>query len=161
MTDKGDTHYWGVWHGGKPFSEYLTIKPRFCSEFGFQSFPALEELRPFIDNEAEDFAVKSHQMEFRQRSPTIGNASIMQHIERIFHPPSKGFGSFVYLSQVLQAISIKTAVEHWRRLKPYCMGTLYWQLVRSLHCLPVLPLASISDSCLFVCLLVVNPISCT
>jgi beta-mannosidase len=38
------------------------------------------------------------------------------------------FQSFVYLSQLVQALAIKTAVEHWRRLKPYCSGTLYWQL---------------------------------
>ncbi|HET6450437.1 MAG TPA: glycoside hydrolase family 2 protein, partial [Spirochaetia bacterium] len=39
-----------------------------------------------------------------------------------------GFENFVYLSQVQQALAIKTAVEYWRSLRPLCMGTLYWQL---------------------------------
>ena len=39
-----------------------------------------------------------------------------------------GFENFVYLSQVQQGLAIKTAVEHWRHLRPVCMGTLYWQL---------------------------------
>ena len=34
----------------------------------------------------------------------------------------------LYLSQVQQAVAIKTAVEGWRALRPVCMGTLYWQL---------------------------------
>ena len=38
------------------------------------------------------------------------------------------FESFVYLSQVQQGMAIKTAVTHWRSLKPHCQGTLYWQL---------------------------------
>jgi beta-mannosidase len=40
----------------------------------------------------------------------------------------EGFENFVYLSQVQQALAIKTAVEYWRTLRPLCMGTLYWQL---------------------------------
>ena len=46
---------------------------------------------------------------------------------RYFRVP-EGFENFVYLSQVQQALAIKTAVEYWRRLRPVCMGTLYWQL---------------------------------
>jgi beta-mannosidase len=38
------------------------------------------------------------------------------------------FPNFVYVSQVQQGLAIKTAVTHWRSLKPHCMGTLYWQL---------------------------------
>ncbi len=46
---------------------------------------------------------------------------------RYFRMPN-GFENFVYLSQVQQAVAIKTAVEYWRHLRPTCMGTLYWQL---------------------------------
>ncbi len=46
---------------------------------------------------------------------------------RYFRFP-KDFENFVYVSQVQQALAIKTAVEYWRSLKPHCMGTLYWQL---------------------------------
>lgn len=35
----GDSHYWTVWHGVKPFTEYRNHFFRYLSEFGFQSFP--------------------------------------------------------------------------------------------------------------------------
>ncbi len=34
----------------------------------------------------------------------------------------------LWLSQILQGMAIKYAVEHWRRSRPRGMGTLYWQL---------------------------------
>ena len=41
----GDTHYWGVWHGSEPFTAYRSHHYRFLSEFGFQSFPALQTVK--------------------------------------------------------------------------------------------------------------------
>ena len=77
--------------------------------------------------EEEDFNITSPAMEFRQRSPIQGNKAIMEHIARHFRIPSK-FEDWIYLSQILQGLSIKAGIEHWRRLMPYTMGTLYWQL---------------------------------
>ena len=38
--DRGDVHYWKVWHGNRPFAEYRKHFFRYLSEFGFQAFPA-------------------------------------------------------------------------------------------------------------------------
>ena len=38
--NRGDVHYWDVWHGNKPFSDYRNYYFRYASEFGFQSFPS-------------------------------------------------------------------------------------------------------------------------
>jgi beta-mannosidase len=122
--DIGDMHYWEVWHARKPFANYLTVRPRFCSEFGFQSFPSVETLRTVA--ESEDFNVSSPVMEHHQRHRQ-GNSIITDFLSRHFRFPSD-FGDFCYLSQVNHGLAMKTAVEHWRRLKPHCMGTLYWQL---------------------------------
>ena len=35
----GDMHFWSVWHEGRDFEHYRDVRPRFCSEFGFQSYP--------------------------------------------------------------------------------------------------------------------------
>jgi beta-mannosidase len=51
----------------------------------------------------------------------------METMARYFRFP-EGFEQVLYLSQVQQALAIKTAAEGWRRLQPRCMGTLYWQL---------------------------------
>ncbi len=120
----GDMHFWSVWHEGKDFDHYRTVKPRFCSEFGFQSFPSLKIAKQFAD--AEDLNISSPVMESHQKNRG-GNARIAETMFRYFRFPME-FGDFVYLSQVQQGLAIKTAVEYWRSLKPHTMGTLYWQL---------------------------------
>ena len=120
----GDMHFWDVWHEAKPFSAYQEIHPRFCSEFGFQSFPS----KPVVETFAEigDQNVSSDVMEIHQRNKG-GNARIVETLVRYFSFP-ESFDQMLFLSQVQQAMAIKTAVEYWRMAKPHCMGTLYWQL---------------------------------
>ncbi|EFC47267.1 predicted protein [Naegleria gruberi] len=129
---RGDAHYWRVWHGGKSFDNYLTVTPRFSSEFGFQSLPSYESLIPFINDpnsldQSQDANISSPVMEFRQRSYMVGNKCILEHVSREFRFP-KSFKELVYISQILQGLSIKTACEHWRRQSKICSGVLYWQL---------------------------------
>ncbi len=121
---RGDVHYWKVWHGGKPFSDYLTVQPRFVSEFGFQSFPDLETLKRVVPS--REMNPSSWVMEHHQRSPQ-GNLLITNTLAREL-PIPKDFESFCLASQVNQSMAIRTAVEHWRRLRPHCMGTLFWQV---------------------------------
>jgi len=121
---KGDMHYWSVWHEGKSFAAYYEVTPRFCSEFGFQSFPSPETVRSFAP--PDHWNVTSPVMEHHQRHPR-GNSIIVESMTRYFRMPA-GFESTLYLSQVQQALAMKTAVEYWRSRRPLCMGILYWQL---------------------------------
>ena len=120
----GDMHFWSVWHEGKDFDHYRDVSPRFCSEFGFQSYPSLSAIRQFADE--KDWNIAAPVMESHQKNPG-GNARIAETMFRYFRFPVD-FPNFVYVSQVQQGLAIKTAVTHWRGLKPHCMGTLYWQL---------------------------------
>lgn len=120
----GDMHYWSVWHEGQSFDAYRSVKPRFCSEFGFQSFPSMPVIRRFAG--AGDMNIASPVMESHQKNAG-GNARIAETMFRYFRFP-EGFDNFVYLSQIQQGLAIRTAVDYWRSLKPHCMGTLYWQL---------------------------------
>jgi beta-mannosidase len=120
----GDMHFWSVWHEGRDFEHYRDVSPRFCSEFGFQSYPSLDVVRTFA--ERKDFNIAAPVLESHQKNAG-GNARIAETMFRYFRFP-EGFENFVYLSQVQQGLAIKTAVTHWRSLKPHCMGTLYWQL---------------------------------
>lgn len=120
----GDMHFWSVWHEGRDFEHYRDVKPRFCSEFGFQSYASLPVIRTFADE--ADLNVASPVMESHQKNAG-GNARIAETMFRYFRFP-KDFASFVWLSQIQQGLAIKTAVDWWRSLKPHCMGTLYWQL---------------------------------
>ncbi len=120
----GDMHYWEVWHGGKEFESYYRVRPRFCSEFGFQSFPSEETVRSFCPE--SEMNVFSPVMELHQKNDR-GNLLIVGMFGRYFRMPDT-FANFLYLSQVQQALAVKTGVEFFRSLKPRCMGTLYWQL---------------------------------
>ncbi len=120
----GDAHLWDVWHGRKPFEWYRSCEHRFNSEFGFQSFPEPRVVEGYAPSEERN--ITSYIMELHQRSG-IGNDAIIQYMLSWFRLPHR-FGMTLWLSQILQGIAMKYAVEHWRRDMPRGMGTLYWQL---------------------------------
>lgn len=122
--DIGDNHYWEVWHGQKPFSDYQKYFFRFCSEFGFQSFPSMKTIKSFT--KPEDHNIFSKVMESHQKN-AAANGKILYYLSETFRYP-KDFESLIYASQLLQGMAIKSGVEHWRRNRGRCMGTLYWQL---------------------------------
>ncbi|MEK1929801.1 MAG: glycoside hydrolase family 2 protein, partial [Pararhizobium sp.] len=62
----GDMHYWSVWHENKSFDNYRTVRPRFCSEFGFQSYTSLPVIKTYAD--AKDMNVASPVMELHQKN---------------------------------------------------------------------------------------------
>jgi len=121
---RGDVHYWDVWHGQKPFSDYQKYYFRFCSEFGFQSFPCLKTIETFT--EEKDRNIFSKVMESHQKNDSA-NGKILYYLSENFKYP-KDFKSLLYVSQVLQGMAIKSGVDHWRRNRGRCMGTLYWQI---------------------------------
>lgn len=120
----GDSHNWGVWYGKKPFESLDTDLPRFMSEFGFQSFPEMKTIAAFASS--EDYQIESEVMNAHQKS-SIGNALIRTYMERDFVIPEK-FEDFVYVGLVLQGQGMRHGLEAHRRNRPYCMGTMYWQL---------------------------------
>nr|WP_300816640.1 glycoside hydrolase family 2 protein [uncultured Acetatifactor sp.] len=120
----GDVHYWGVWHGNEAFTAYRKHHYRFLSEFGFQSFPALQTVRRFT--EARDRNVYSRVMELHQRN-TSANGKILNYLSQTYLYP-KDFDQLLYCSQLLQAEAIRYGVEHFRRFRGTCMGTVVWQL---------------------------------
>ncbi|MBO4497721.1 MAG: glycoside hydrolase family 2 protein, partial [Lachnospiraceae bacterium] len=134
--DRGDTHYWDVWHGNKPFTEYRKFFFRYLSEFGFQSFPSIRTVESFTI--PEDRNVFSYVMEKHQRN-AAANGKIMNYMEQTFLYPCN-LDLFIYASQLMQAEAIRYGVEHFRRNRGRCMGTVYWQLN---DCWPVASWSSI------------------
>lgn len=121
---QGDSHYWGIWWGKEPFENYERKVGRFMSEYGFQGMPNLETFKKFASNEELNLtseSVKSHQKH------GTGYETINEYMVRDYNVP-KLFEDYIYVSQLLQADGMKTAIEAHRRAKPNCMGTLYWQL---------------------------------
>ncbi|MCR5596516.1 MAG: glycoside hydrolase family 2 protein [Lachnospiraceae bacterium] len=122
--DIGDTHYWDVWHGEKPFTDYRKYFFRYLSEFGFQSFPSMATIESFT--EPEDRNVFSRVMEMHQRN-RAANGKIIKYLSATYLYPTS-FEMLVYASQLLQMDAIRYGVEHFRRFRGRCMGTVVWQL---------------------------------
>ncbi len=121
--NRGDVHFWEVWHGNKPFTEYRNHYFRFLSEFGFESFPSIKTVNSFT--EPEDRNAFSPVMEDHQRC-VGGNGKILTYLSQYFRYP-KDLSSLIYVSQLSQAEAIRYGVEHMRRHRGRCMGATYWQ----------------------------------
>ena len=111
---EGDVHYWGVWWGGQPYEMYLEKVGRFNSEFGYQAYPNIETKHQKHPRGEE--LIQKHIKEYVHD----GDAVISNEVEKSSND--------VYYSQISQAYGIGLAIEAQRAAKPYCMGTLYWQL---------------------------------
>jgi len=121
--ERGDAHCWQVWHGLEPFSSYADYNIRFVSEFGFQSFPSVKTINTFT--RAEDRNIFSRVMESHQKNKGA-NGRMLNYLADNFLFP-KDFESIIYLTQIQQALAIKTGVQHFRRNRECTMGSLYWQ----------------------------------
>ena len=125
----GDSHYWNVWHAKTPDSNgdwknYAQSTSRFSSEFGFAS-PAGEsawrtaQIAPGSLPDAPD--VLWHDKTRK------GWEKYRAYVEMHF-PQSQNLRDFTYYGQMNQADALTFGVEHYRRSRPRCGGTLFWQL---------------------------------
>ena len=133
----GDDHYWGVWHGGEPIEAYFDHHVRFQSEYGFQSFPEYESVLLY-NPDPRDHDIYSEVMVAHQNAGTYANHRIEEYMSRDYRVPTpkddtpeareEAFKRFLYVGQVLQADAVKMGMEAFRRDRPYCMGSIVWQL---------------------------------
>ena len=136
---QGDSHYWGVWWGNEPFEIYNKKVGRFMSEYGFQGMPDMNTLKLYGDS--LDLTLNSKFMNAHQKHPT-GFKTIETYLEKSYKTP-KDLKKYNYVSQLLQRDGMKIAIEAHHRAKPYCMGTLYWQLN---DCWPVISWSAIDNN---------------
>jgi len=155
---EGDVHFWGVWWARWPFEEYTTHVGRFVSEYGFQSFPQVETMLTVLDSSGlrlDAPALLNHQkhpfgmeniQNYMLRYFGLPSGYETLYLDKKDIPPvvkpaqdtvlvwsgreelNDVFGKYVFYSQLTQAYGVGIAIEAHRRAKPYCMGTLYWQL---------------------------------
>lgn len=122
--DRGDAHYWDVWHGRKPFEDVEKKYFRFFSEYGFVSLPAKSTLRKVIDE--DQFNIVSPQMETHQKCAE-GNLTLMHYLLRYYQNPSD-FDTLIYTTQSLQGDYLEMAIRHLRSHRERCSGSTYWQV---------------------------------
>ena len=103
---------------------------RFISEFGMHAAPVLETLRRVIP--ADQLYHHSPAMDWHNKdNPKDKGDKLMLTVTGVPHD----LDEYIDFSQIAQAEGLKFGIEHFRRRKPHCSGTLVWQLN---DCWPVL-----------------------
>ncbi len=143
----GDRHNWDVWHGGSPrqfgeqpkvdhsaagvsYRRYADDTARFVSEFGMHAAPVYETLRRNIP--ADQLYHHSPSMDHHNKdNPKNKGDRLMESVTGL----PDNLDDYIDFSMIAQAEGLKFGVEHFRRRKPHCSGTLFWQLN---DCWPVL-----------------------
>lgn len=145
--EDGDLHNWQVWHGNLPrrfgekprvdrspegvsFMHYAEDMGRFSSEFGMHASPVYETLRRNIP--ADQLYYHSPSMDHHNKdNPKNKGDNLMLTVTGL----PNNLEEYIDYSMMAQAEGLKFGIEHYRRRKPHCSGTLIWQLN---DCWPVL-----------------------
>ncbi len=131
----GTTHIWDVWNTDD-YSKYASYRPRFVAEFGFQGPPAYATLRRALSE--EPLAAGSPGMAHHQKA-VDGDRKLARGLANHL-PEPRDFDDWHYLTQLNQARAVAFGIEHFRSLRPHCMGAVVWQLN---DCWPVTSWAAI------------------
>jgi beta-mannosidase len=107
----------------KPMKDVFNYYFRFCSEYGFEALPNKKTLDTVLL--PEDCNLYSPAMEAHHKC-VDGNHKLMFYMQCLRMPTS--FEQLIYATQLMQAEAIRMNVEHMRRNRGRCMGSVYWQL---------------------------------
>ncbi len=136
----GDVHDWTVWHGlpvfpesgpvppndrspaGVAYTRYAEDDGRFISEFGIQSSPSMATWRRVLLAGQRVLGSEGFLARIKDKPKDKVDAMLI---------PVTGLAStleeYVDFTQIAQAEGLKFGIEHFRRRKPHCAGTLVWQ----------------------------------
>jgi len=138
---EGDRHNWQVWHGavyprrfgeqpkrdfspaGVSFRHYAEDPARFISEFGMHAAPILETLRRNVPPDELYFGSEGLLYRNKDNPKDKGNNLMLAHTGL-----PRDLNQYIDFSMIAQAEGLKFGIEHYRRRKPHCSGTLFWQL---------------------------------
>jgi beta-mannosidase len=124
---RGDRHTWdATFLPGASGTDYRTIVPRFCAEFGHQAPANIETLAGVL--RPEELSLGSAALEHHQK----GTGGTAQHINKAMAShgaiPTE-FATWHRFAQELQAEAMTNGIEHHasHRASGRCMGVLIWQ----------------------------------
>jgi beta-mannosidase len=136
----GDVHDWTVWHGippipddrlvgvvdrspeGVAYTRYAEDMGRFISEYGIQASPALSTLARWV---ARDGLMLNGDAFLNRVKDNPKNK-----VDGILIPVTglpQTLEQYADFTQLTQGEGLKFAIEHFRRRKPHCSGSLIWQ----------------------------------
>jgi beta-mannosidase len=136
----GDVHDWTVWHGMPPvpvdraigkfdlspesvaYTRYAEDMGRFISEYGIQAAPVMETLTRCLPEDQRSLGSDGLLNRIKDRPKNKVDAMLVS----VTGLPTT-LEQYVDYTQITQAEGLKFGVEHFRRRKPHCSGSLIWQ----------------------------------
>jgi beta-mannosidase len=119
----GTTHIWDVWNTDD-YLKYRAYRPRFVAEFGFQGPPVFATLRRAV---ADDPLAPDSPGVLHHQKAADGNGKLARGLAGHF-PEPRTFDDWHWATQLNQARAVTLGIEHFRSLRPLCMGAIVWQL---------------------------------
>jgi beta-mannosidase len=122
----GDIHIFEYYNDCTDVKHYLT--PRMATEYGWQSFPSFKSLQD-VSKPEEDMVMDSKFLKHRQHHAQ-GTEQLALQIKRHFRETPQDLKDFIYLTQCVQTLCIKSQTEHYRRgagTSRKTRGSIYWQ----------------------------------
>ncbi|XP_054162086.1 beta-mannosidase-like [Oppia nitens] len=133
----GDIHYYN--DGSELWNWRSLQSPKFASEYGYQSYPSVDTLSLAFPDTDLIYPLTAD-IQHHQHKGSYMDDIIKKQIGFYLRVPSAGgidrLNDFIYSSQIIQAMAMKTETEFYRRNrqidptngKGFTMGALYWQL---------------------------------
>lgn len=136
----GDVHDWTVWHGMPPvpvdravgkfdlspesvaYTRYAEDMARFISEYGIQAAPVMETLTRCLPEDQRALGSEALLNRIKDRPKNKVDAMLVS----VTGLPAT-LEQYVDYTQITQAEGLKFGIEHFRRRKPHCSGSLIWQ----------------------------------
>lgn len=120
----GDRHSWDVWSNWQRYEFYALDQGRFISEFGFQALPAYKTVLSYTNPEDRKLFSPVTQSHNKMEE---GTERLVRYLAGYLGLP-RDYQSFVYMTQLNQALALKLGIEAWRSRKFDNSGALIWQL---------------------------------
>jgi beta-mannosidase len=131
----GTKHVWDVWNEAD-YAVYRDYRPRFAAEYGWQGPPTWSTLTRAIH---DDPLTPTSPGVMHHQKADDGNGKLARGLTPHFPEPTDVV-DWHWATQLNQARAVATGVEHFRALRPHCMGSVVWQLN---DCWPVTSWAAI------------------
>jgi beta-mannosidase len=119
----GTMHIWDVWNQ-LDYTRYRSHRPRFVAEFGWQGPPTWATLRRAISDDPltpESPGMLAHQKAAEGNFKLTGG--LIPHL-----PLPSTMDDWHWAMSLNQARAVRTGIEYFRSLSPYCTGSVMWQL---------------------------------
>ncbi|XP_053947050.1 beta-mannosidase [Anastrepha ludens] len=124
----GDIHFYTNFEDA--WDPNIYRRPRFASEYGFQSLPKLTSWQLTMQPK-DNLLNLMHHRQHHPSNMSLINALIRRHLPLPLPEADNYVEALIYFSQISQAMVTKIETEVYRSLRDtehHTMGALYWQL---------------------------------